>query len=634
VRELNRDERRLFEELREKKKSIGASSLSNKEKYKELTTLLKNLVEDFISSLIGEQLSCTKTALPGGEEGQWDENEEQLRNFDALVFGHFETAGQNLGGNLLAARRNLEKDGLRATVWNLLWHYGVNLFNFVVTNIVPWAAPHDHGDIILSGIPPDVISFINELMKAKLRCLGEPKKVAGFGAHVRTFADNEGYTNAQEPWMFHFDSLHLSLFTTSAPRVLANEDYEAFGALVDFLDGREGAGEDLRRAREGGDGAETTREMIRARQSEAMQASWRTHQAAGTQHPVQIVWRNHQAAGTQHPTQIGLRESWRNYQAAGTRHPSQIANAKKAKDRGTVQIPPGFVCDECGKSFEHEVSFTIDKRLGNFRSSCPFCRTQKGSYSFAKLTSIQKFFDGDGGRACFTTSDKQKAFADIILRKIKSIAALSKCAKRAENAMEEYFSHRTITSFFSPAPPAPSLPPPPSPAHISTLVPMEFTSICIAGDGNCQFRAIADQMFGNQDNHGQVRQAVISEMENNRGRYMTELQALRVADQAAYEMGNGGWSHAGMDQEEMWNAYIAELRNGPVPNTWFGWGDDITLRAAANHYRVQIQVYGGSGILVENLNGTTETTLNLFLEDCHYTSLRRRTEEEEDDDEN
>ena len=59
----------------------------------------------------------------------------------------------NLGGDLLARRSDFENNGLRANVWNLLWFYGVNLFDFVVTNIVPWAAPHDHGQIILSGIP-------------------------------------------------------------------------------------------------------------------------------------------------------------------------------------------------------------------------------------------------------------------------------------------------------------------------------------------------------------------------------------------------------------------------------------------------------------------------------------------------
>ena len=51
-----------------------------------------------------------------------------------------------------------------------------------------------------------------------------------------------------------------------------------------------------------------------------------------------------------------------------------------------------------------------------------------------------------------------------------------------------------------------------------------------------------------------------------------------------------------------------------------------TLQAAANFYAVQIQVYGGSEILVENLNGTAERTLYLLCEDSHYTSLRERTE--------
>ena len=298
MRELNRDEGILFEKLRKEKASIDASFGTNKEKYKKFTTLLEKLVQDLIQSVIGEPLSCTKTALPGGGEGEWDENEERLRNFDALVFGHFETADHNLGGNLLAARSDLEKDGLRATVWNLLWYYGVNLFDCVVTNIVPWAAPHDHGDRILSGIPPNVISFVNNLTKAKLDCLGKPKKVAGFGKHVRTFANNQGYTNVRVPWTFHFDSPHLSLFTTSAPRSLFKEHYDAFGALVSFLGGKEGAGEDLHQARVGEAEDETTREMLRARRSEAVSEA------------SQEFWRNHKAAGTLHPAQVGVRAFW------------------------------------------------------------------------------------------------------------------------------------------------------------------------------------------------------------------------------------------------------------------------------------------------------------------------------------
>ena len=115
-------------------------------------------------------------------------------------------------------------------------------------------------------------------------------------------------------------------------------------------------------------------------------------------------------------------------------------------------------------------------------------------------------------------------------------------------------------------------------------------------------------------------------MENNSERYIEGLYMLRVADLAEYEVETGMRSQADMDQGEMWTAYIAELRRGPLPNTSFGWGDDITLQAAANLYGVQIQVYGGSPILVQNLNGTAERTLHLFCKDSHYTSLRERTE--------
>ena len=135
-----------------------------------------------------------------------------------------------------------------------------------------------------------------------------------------------------------------------------------------------------------------------------------------------------------------------------------------------------------------------------------------------------------------------------------------------------------------------------------------------------------DQLYDNQNRHREVREAVIRELESNRERYIGDLFSLRVADRAEYEVEAGIQSHADMDQEAMWEAYIAELRTGPIRGTTFGWGDDITLRAAANSYGVHIQLYGDSGHLVEYLHGTTERTLNIFNEFSHYTSLRQRIE--------
>jgi hypothetical protein len=165
-----------------------------------------------------------------------------------------------------------------------------------------------------------------------------------------------------------------------------------------------------------------------------------------------------------HTAQVGTRAFWRKHQAEGTLHPAQNGIKKKAKDRGTVQTPPGFVCNACGHSCEREASFTIDKRRGYFRRRCSSCcnRNKKevsaSSYNFVKLESIRKFFDD--GRACWNTTEKKKAFANTIVKKIKSEPGLSEVARNAEDAMKNYFNHRTITSFFSPAPPAPSLLPP------------------------------------------------------------------------------------------------------------------------------------------------------------------------------
>ena len=117
--------------------------------------------------------------------------------------------------------------------------------------------------------------------------------------------------------------------------------------------------------------------------------------------------------------------------------------------------------------------------------------------------------------------------------------------------------------------------------------------------------------------------------------YVFAVHNLHIAD--IVEAGNHSQPNEEWDAyTEEWDAYIEQLRAGPVRNGtlgWEGWGDDITLQAAANSYGVRIQVHGPSGHLIEprTQNALNETrTLHVLCQGWHYTSLRDVNEQEED----
>ena len=46
----------------------------------------------------------------------------------------------------------------------------------------------------------------------------------------------------------------------------------------------------------------------------------------------------------------------------------------------------------------------------------------------------------------------------------------------------------------------------------------------VEGDGNCQFRAVADQLYGDQSHHLQVRQTAVLQLEKDAGHYSGFVQ--------------------------------------------------------------------------------------------------------------
>eukprot|EP00850_Spirogloea_muscicola_P001619 SM000006S19384 [mRNA] locus=s6:393609:395719:- [translate_table: standard] len=81
----------------------------------------------------------------------------------------------------------------------------------------------------------------------------------------------------------------------------------------------------------------------------------------------------------------------------------------------------------------------------------------------------------------------------------------------------------------------------------------------IPGDGNCQFRALSDQLYGSPEHHKFVRKAIVTEMKNHPERYSEHVPG-KFSDYVK-KMGKSG-----------------------------EWGDHVTLQAAADHWGVKVSL--------------------------------------------
>ena len=86
----------------------------------------------------------------------------------------------------------------------------------------------------------------------------------------------------------------------------------------------------------------------------------------------------------------------------------------------------------------------------------------------------------------------------------------------------------------------------------------------IEADGNCQFRALADQLFdGDQERYAECRAAAINQLRSEPDRYREFIT-------------------------EDWETYVSRMENDGE------WGDNITLQAAAHHYKVTVHLYSAN----------------------------------------
>ncbi|KAF8691171.1 hypothetical protein HU200_040285 [Digitaria exilis] len=117
----------------------------------------------------------------------------------------------------------------------------------------------------------------------------------------------------------------------------------------------------------------------------------------------------------------------------------------------------------------------------------------------------------------------------------------------------------------------------------------------IEGDGNCQFRALADQIFRNPDYHKHVRKAVVKQLKEFRKQYE---------------------GYVPME----YKVYLKKMKRSGE------WGDHVTLQAAADRFAAKICLLTSfrDTCLVEIVPRDGTPTRELWLSfwcEVHYNSL-------------
>ncbi|CAN7046944.1 unnamed protein product [Brassica oleracea var. botrytis] len=127
------------------------------------------------------------------------------------------------------------------------------------------------------------------------------------------------------------------------------------------------------------------------------------------------------------------------------------------------------------------------------------------------------------------------------------------------------------------------------------------------GDGNCQFRALADQLFRNPDYHKHVRKHIVKQvLSENHSATLFLVHKFRVATKGYVPM-----------------KYRHYTRKMKKPGEW---GDHVTLQAAADRFEVKICLVTSFReqsyieILPHNKNPLREAWLS-FWSEVHYNSL-------------
>ena len=122
----------------------------------------------------------------------------------------------------------------------------------------------------------------------------------------------------------------------------------------------------------------------------------------------------------------------------------------------------------------------------------------------------------------------------------------------------------------------------------------------VGADGNCQFRAIADQLYDSPDRYKEVRADIVEHLRSNVSLY------------------------SGFVHDIQYDAYIEDMRRDRT------WGDHVTLQAASNVYGLEIQLYTSydedwERVIVPTDGGNIRRVIQLsFYPELHYNSVSRK----------
>ncbi|CAD7938160.1 unnamed protein product [Amoebophrya sp. A25] len=94
----------------------------------------------------------------------------------------------------------------------------------------------------------------------------------------------------------------------------------------------------------------------------------------------------------------------------------------------------------------------------------------------------------------------------------------------------------------------------------------------VQGDGNCQFRAIADQLYGNEKHHGAIRNKVLERLQTDADFYRD------------YVGTSSSSTSKDVSPDESFNLYLVKMAEDG------SWGDHVTLQAAADAFGCEIKL--------------------------------------------
>ncbi|TVU27686.1 hypothetical protein EJB05_19183, partial [Eragrostis curvula] len=126
----------------------------------------------------------------------------------------------------------------------------------------------------------------------------------------------------------------------------------------------------------------------------------------------------------------------------------------------------------------------------------------------------------------------------------------------------------------------------------------------VKGDGNCQFRALSDQLYQSPDHHEFVREQIIIQLKSNRDAY--DGYVPMAYDEYLYKVSR-------------FVPHRARYLNGE-------WGDHVTLQAAADKYGVKIFVMTSfkDTCYIEiqpKVEKSNKVLLLSFWAEVHYNSI-------------